>query len=145
LKPTPPLLMIAQGRRPRPRKAVHAAPKEFRLQTDVADVLRRYARPEWKWTHFPAGEKRDVRTGARLKRMGLQRGWPDFQLVSPAGQFYALELKRAGEDLTEEQETFRLWCIGRGIPHVVADKLGDALAALDGWGILSIKIARGAR
>jgi hypothetical protein len=31
----------------------------------------------WLYTHFPAGEYRPVRTGAKLKRMGLKRGVPD--------------------------------------------------------------------
>src|ERR1700730_16231964 len=75
---------LAEGRRARPRKAPCTVPKEHKLQTEVADVLRSHARPEWQWSHFPAGERRDVRTGARLKRMGLQRGWADFQLVSPS-------------------------------------------------------------
>jgi hypothetical protein len=31
----------------------------------------------WLYTHFPAGEYRPKRTGAKLKRMGLKRGVPD--------------------------------------------------------------------
>lgn len=30
------------------------------------------------YTHFPAGEHRHARTGAKLKRMGLKRGVPDY-------------------------------------------------------------------
>ena len=86
------------------------------------------------------GERRDVRTGARLKRMGLQKGWPDFQLVSPRGLFHALELKRVGEELTEEQEAFQLWSIRHGVPHSVAFTFDEALAFLDAIGCLRIKI-----
>src|SRR5215213_4600867 len=36
----------------------------------------------------------------------LQRGWPDFLLVVPGGLLHALELKRRGETMAEEQESF---------------------------------------
>jgi hypothetical protein len=42
--------------------------------------------PGWQWTHLPFGEKRSAVTGARLKRMGTKRGWPDFILLSPAAR-----------------------------------------------------------
>jgi hypothetical protein len=137
---TPPLLMLAEGRKPRPRKAPITAEKEITLQCEVAGVLRAHALPDWRWSHFPAEERRDVITGARLKRMGLQRGWPDFVLVSPAGLFHALELKREGEDLTEDQESFQLWCVRHRVPHSVAFTLDQALAILDHWGCLRIRI-----
>ena len=136
----PPLLAIAQGHRARPRKAPQTAPKESRLQYDVAALLRDHCLPEWRWSHFSAGERRDARTGARLKRMGLQRGWPDFLLVSPAGQLHFLELKRQGESLSEPQEAFQLWAVRHGIPHSVADSFDQALAFLDAIGCLRIKI-----
>jgi hypothetical protein len=137
---TPPLLMIAEGRRPRPRSAPLARPKESRLHCSVADILRAHALPDWRWTTFPAGERRSLITGARLKRMGLKRGWPDFQLVSPIGRFHGLELKRLGEILTEDQEAFQLWAIRNSIPYSVADSIDQALAILDAWGCLRIKI-----
>jgi hypothetical protein len=137
---TLPLLMLAEGRRPRPRKAPLSRPKESKLQCAVADLLRAHALPEWQWTHFPAGEWRGVITGARLKRFGLQRGWPDIQLLSPTGKFYGLELKRLGETLTEDQADFQLWCIANAVPYSVAYSLDQALAVLDAWSCLRIKI-----
>src|SRR5271156_5557392 len=113
----PPLLMLAEGRRPRPRKAAVPRPKELALHMSVADILRRFARPDWRWSHFPAGEHRDVRTAAKLKAMGVQRGWPDFVLFDPTGRLHALELKREGETLTDDQEDFQTWCIARGVPN----------------------------
>jgi hypothetical protein len=141
---TPPLLMLAEGRRPRPRKAPLARPKECALQCAVADLLRRHAMPEWRWTHFPAGERRDIITGARLKRVGLQRGFPDIQLISPAGLFHGLELKRAGEFLTADQEAFQLWSIAHGVPYSVCQTIDQALEVLDAWSCLRIAIG-GAR
>lgn len=139
----PPLLAISQGIRARPRKAKAPRPKEIELHMAVADVLRRFAKPDWRWSHFPAGEHRDVRTGAKLRAMGLARGWPDFVLFSPViGQLHALELKRGGEDLTEEQRDFRSWCFGHAIPYATAWTVDDAMAALERFGVLRIKIAK---
>jgi len=137
---TPPLLMIASGRKPRPRKAIAFRPLECKLQTDVAKVLSDHALPTWRWSHFPAGEHRDVRTGARLKRMGLQKGWPDIVLINPAGLFHGLELKRRGETLTDEQQDFRVWCCRFGVPHSVAYSFDDAFAVLSAWGCLRIML-----
>jgi hypothetical protein len=108
----------------------------------VADVLKDHALPEWRWSHFPAGERRDVRTGARLKRYGLQKGWPDVVLINPAGLFHGLELKRIGQDLTDEQADFQVWCCRFGVPHSVADTFDQALAVLSAWGCLRLGIGR---
>jgi hypothetical protein len=146
MNPTPPLLALVEGRTSRARKAPTGLPKETTLHMAVAALLRDHARSEWRWTHFPAGEARDVRMGARLKAMGLQRGWPDFILVPPSGLLHALELKRLGEQLTEEQEQLQRWFIVNGLPHSVAYSVDEAFAVLDCWDALRIKIARqGAR
>jgi hypothetical protein len=51
------------------------AAKEFSIHCAIADVVRRWCRPDWVWTHLPFGEHRSAITGARLKRMGVNRGW----------------------------------------------------------------------
>jgi hypothetical protein len=137
---SPPLLAIAEGRRARPRKSAVPPPKELDLHLAVADALRRFARPDWRWSHFPSGEHRDKRTAAKLKAMGVQRGWPDFVLFDPSGRLYALELKRRGENLTEDQKAFRVWCHESSIQYVVAVCVDGALAELSRWGVLRIKI-----
>ena len=85
-------------------------------------------------------ELRDIRTAVKLKRMGTKPGWPDIVLVPPTGQLHCLELKRAGEGLSEEQEQFQLWCIRHNVPHSVADSFDQALKILDHWGCLRIRI-----
>src|SRR5262249_39982128 len=117
---------------------------ELSLQIMVADTLRRWAVHGWLWSHFPAGEHRDHQTdergnrysptGARLKRMGLQRGWSDFILISPAGLAHFLELKRVGEHLSEDQETVRRWCADHGVPYFHTDNYSTAVATLKRWG-----------
>ena len=102
--------------------------------------MRDHARPEWRWSHFPAGERRDAKTGARVKAMGLQRGWPDFLLIAPNGLAHFLELKRPGESLSEDQKAFATWCTANNVPHVVVYTIEEALAALDRWGALRLNI-----
>jgi hypothetical protein len=70
---------------------------------------------------FPRA-RRDKRTAAKLKAMGLQPGWPDLLLLAPAaadrpgGLVHMLELKRRGEDLTKSQEDLAAWCAEQGVP-----------------------------
>ena len=137
---TPPLIALIQGRKARPRRAPRIRPLESKLQCDVAALLCDHCLPDWRWTHFPAGERRSIITGSRLKRYGLARGWPDIILLSPAGRFHGLELKRQAESLTDDQAEFQLWCIRHAVPHSVAFTLDQALAFLDAIGCLRIRI-----
>lgn len=141
MRPVPPLLAIAEGRRARRRRVKIPAPKELVLHMAVADVLRRFARPDWRWSHFPSGELRDKRTAGKLKAMGLQPGWPDLLLIDPVGVMHALELKRQGETLTDEQKDFEAWCVEHGVPHAVAQTSDAALKVLSLWDVLTIKPA----
>lgn len=134
---TPPLLMIAEGRRPRPRKAPTSRPIEIDLDMRVAALLRRRCRLDWHWSHIANGELRDRRTATKLKQMGVRPGWPDFILVSPRGQIHCLELKRAGESLSDDQETFKFWCVRHGVPYVIAFSMTDVLAAFGVWRCLN--------
>jgi hypothetical protein len=136
----PPLLALAAGKKVRPRRAPIIRRLELSLHYEVAKILQDFALPTWRWSHFPAGEHRNIQTAQRLKRMGLQRGWPDMILVGPDGRFYALELKRRGETLNPDQEVFQTWCVARGVPYSVADTLDQAIVALGVWGVLRFKI-----
>src|SRR5262245_12793417 len=125
---------------------VRAAPPapEFSLHVLIADTLRRWGSRDWLWSHFPAGEKRDHKTdergnrcsptGLRLQRMGLARGWGDFILISPEGLAHFLELKTRGEDLSEDQELVRAWCVEHGVPYYVTDDYRAAVDILRAWG-----------
>ena len=113
---------------------------EFRLACAFADTLRRTARKDWRWSHFPAGEFRETVTGERLRRMGLAKGWPDYLFLSPVGQIHCLELKRGRAPLTTEQEGFRDFCKAHGVPWVVARSYDDAIAAVTKWGVLKLEV-----
>lgn len=125
----------------RQRGVARPMPLEFPVHCMVADTLKRWASPGWVWTHLPMGERRDAITGARLKRMGTQPGWPDFIFIAPALSArsmrpHFLELKRRGGRLTDTQSDFAQWCEANGCPHAVAHSYAEAVAALKGWGAL---------
>lgn len=140
---TPPLLSIAEGRKPRLRGVRVPVPKELCLHMPVAKLLREYCKPQWQWAHYPAGEKRDVRTATKLKQMGAKRGRPEFELNSPdRGLPHYLELKRKGGRLTYDQEEFREWAINVGAPYVVAWNIDQVLFAFEQWECLKVKFTR---
>ena len=144
MKAVPPLIAICEGRRVRPRKSPVVSPKEIALHMAVAGTLRRFIRPDWRWSHYPAGELRNPRTAAKLKAMGVMTGWPDLLLLSPTGRVHGLELKREGCVLSKAQEDFQVWCITHGVPYSAASTIKETLAVLDAWGCLRVAIGGGA-
>jgi len=114
---------------------------EFAMHCSIADALRVGLAPGWLWTHFPAGEARDEKTGARLKRMGLQKGWSDLLLISPTGLHHWLELKRGKAPLTDEQGLFLEALEARGVPCAVARSFDQAIAQLTAWGALRLTVS----
>lgn len=137
-------------RAPRPRlplftgKAVDrmkvAPPKEAAIHIAVATFLDRFITPGWLFTHVPNGERRDARTGAKLKRMGTKPGFPDLILIDPAGTFHGLELKTEGGRLSEAQEGFHGHARSQGWRVEVADSYDAAIAVLAGWGALRLTL-----
>jgi hypothetical protein len=132
-------LHLFKSRRQRGVRA--PAAKEFRVHCMVADALKQWAVRGWMWTHLPMGERRDAVTGARLKRMGTQPGWPDFILIAPMRlqvpmRPHFLELKRRGGRLTDAQDDFAQWCTGNGCPHRIAYGYEEAVKILRDWGAL---------
>jgi hypothetical protein len=140
MRTLPPLLAIAAGGKPRPRRAPVIRPKESRLHFDIVRILNDHAKPGWIHFHAANGERRDIKTGARLKNMGVRPGVPDLILFSPVGKIHLLELKRNGENLSPSQEEFRGWAIRTGVPFVIAHSFDEALIALDAWDALKIRI-----
>jgi hypothetical protein len=135
----PPLLVAMAGGKPRLRGARIPVPKESKLHVLVADLLRDHCLPDWRW-RFLNSKARDAREGAIFKTMGVSRGWPDFILVSPFGSVRFLELKRLGEEPSDDQREFRVWCLRCGVPHVVAWTMDQVHEAFMNWGCLRIRI-----
>lgn len=132
----PPLIAIAEGRRARPRKGPLMRESELRLHSRVVSLLRVWGCPEWRWTHIPSGEKSEPRTAAKLKMMGVARGWPDLVLIGPDSRFHGLELKRDGGRLSEDQQGLARWCATHGAAFSCADSFKGAVAVLKQWGAL---------
>jgi hypothetical protein len=132
------------------RKQARRSAPEFNLHVLIANILRRWGSKGWDWTHLPFGEHRSATTGARLKRMGTNRGWPDFIFFAPAiedsegsrpGCVYLLELKRKGAKLTEHQDVLMHSLRMKGHRYAVADNFDDALAILKTWGAVRVSVS----
>lgn len=142
-------LSLFKGKRQRGEKRPRA--KEFATHVMVADMLRRWQTPGWRWSHFPSGEYRHPATAMRLKRMGVQVGWPDFILLSPitsglgpgvwSGRVHFLELKREGGTLSDWQQAFADFCLANGYPYAWTDNFKDALDILKDWGALRASVS----
>ena len=112
-----------------------APPKEVSLHFSVAAFIRVAWPEDLPWTHFPAGEVRDERTGAKLKAMGLGAGWPDFQFVMPNGQASFLELKRPNTriHMSDAQIEVRQKLIGCGCGYSVCQSVDEVARTLERW------------
>jgi hypothetical protein len=110
--------------------------KEFSLHIQLADILRRWIDPHWRFTHMPHGEHRSKVTAARLKRMGTTRGWPDFLLIGP-GRVFFIELKRhkLGR-LSDDQRDIATHLMVCGCGYLCTDNLDDVVATLTDLGAL---------
>lgn len=88
---------------------------EFATCCALNDLITRSIAPGWDWTHLPFGEHRDHKinprtgqryspTGARLKRLGTKKGWPDYLFVGPERGLLALEMKRSARGKLSEAQ-----------------------------------------
>lgn len=59
-----------------------------------------------KYVHIVNEGLRSVQTGARLKKIGMQRGFPDLQILKPSGKYHGLfiEMKSLKGRPTSEQK-----------------------------------------
>ena len=109
---------------------------EFRTQCALADTLDRWLAPGWMYTHLPFGEHRTEMTGARLKRMGTKRGWPDFVFVGQGRELIFLELKNRINKLTNEQVMVAQHLKECGFTFLLANSYESAVTQLKTYGVL---------
>lgn len=130
---------------PRQRGVKPPPPPEFKLHVSIADTLRDWAAPDWLWSHFGSGEERAHQfingkrvsfAGARLKRMGLRKGLPDFGFFHLSGHCAFVELKRVGATTTEEQDEVLEFLARCGHATLVSSSYAEVVAWLKGLGIL---------
>lgn len=105
------------------------------LQRQVANYLA-VATPSLLWTHFPAGEARSAKTGAKLRSFGLKRGWPDLIFVLPSGRFAAIELKAPAGRQSPEQKAVQASIEAAGGLYVICRDLPGVVGILTVWGVV---------
>jgi hypothetical protein len=123
-------------------------PTEQADQIAFAKLVRQLIHPMWRFTHIASGEKRDPKTAALLKAMGVERGWPDFIFIGPPHPeliprgIFLLELKRRqGGRETIEQQTLRLHLMSLGFRFHVTNDTVDALDELYAAGITRAQVS----
>lgn len=127
---------------------VLATPTEQQWHIDLVTAIKRHSllSPGWRMTHFPSGGERTGKSGGIMKAMGLERGWPDLlfarpRLVEcPVAILHGLELKRLGEEPTDEQQAIGAWFNANGWPWAWVDRIEAAWAILQVWGALRMRV-----
>jgi len=104
---------------------------EFRTCCALAMTIDYLIRPQWKYSHLPFGESRSAITGARLKRLGTKRGWPDYIFIGPHGSTFWMEVKRdkLGR-LSEAQLEFAAHAKASGHDYACVTSYEQAIEAL---------------
>jgi hypothetical protein len=106
-----------------PEQATHEA---------IVQLLRFTATVPYR--HVPNGEARSPRTGAKLKRMGVQAGVADFHLTLPGGITGWLEVKASDGRQSSEQKAFQAAEEAAGARYAVVRSIDEARAVLASWG-----------
>lgn len=92
------------------------------------------------WQHSPNGGKRTPVAGAKLKQMGMRKGFPDFQIFDapplyPCAKGVCIELKRQKGGTVSDEQRYWLAELGRrGWLCTVAEGAGEAIEYLRGMG-----------
>jgi hypothetical protein len=107
---------------------------EQELHETVATLCQKLIAPPAEWAFYPAGAiPLTAAQVAKLARMGLKRGWPDFLILYDA--LYGLELKRLGGKVSRT----RLVRTRRGSPRIL-DGQADVFPRLIAAGMRDIAI-----
>ncbi|WP_028164082.1 VRR-NUC domain-containing protein [Bradyrhizobium elkanii] len=134
--PLPPPVRV--GKSKSRNRSYLGAPSEHQLQVRVLEILAYTKRPEIFVFAIPNQSNRHIRNAVRMKAEGLRSGIADLCILFPRdeGSVAWLELKKRGGSLTDEQKGFRAICQRLGIRWAVAKSVEEALAVLQGWGVL---------
>jgi hypothetical protein len=126
--------------RPKPLKLTQWECSEFAVQSSLVDALRNFAAPDCLWLHIGNGERRDVITGSRLKRMGVRPGAADLLFVRSGAPPLFMELKTSRGVQSETQRAFEAQAITAGAEYMIARSLDAALDVLWRRGFLSRRL-----
>jgi hypothetical protein len=103
---------------------------ELALHCCTVELLRRAAVPGVWWNHSPNGEKRDLKTGAKLKSMGTSAGYPDLEIFIPGERPAYLEFKANGGKLSDAQKCWLNFLEVQGYKCAVVKTPEEAAAFL---------------
>ena len=108
---------------------------EYQLQVSVADFLSWALPDNIPFTHLPMGGKRDKATAGKLKAMGVNPGWPDFEILIPDGVTLRIEMKTEKGVLSKAQEAFHERAKALGHPVYIARSVARVAEILEHHGI----------
>ena len=108
---------------------------EFALQCAAADFLAWALPDNILYTHIPMGGKRDKATAGKLKAMGVNPGWPDFEILCPNGLTIRIEMKTDKGVLSKPQKAFHKRAKALGHPVHIARSIEEVAAILEGYGL----------
>ncbi len=114
---------------------------EMRLHCAILDYLRLVLPREAADTliHVPNGEKRTLKTGALLKRMGTRPGVEDLQFIWQK-RLHAIEVKPEGEYQRPVQKTREAAVIVAGGAYAVCRSTDDVRYTLAQWRVPSREV-----
>lgn len=127
----------------RPFRLKACAPDEEAIHLDLVEALRNWAKPNCLWFHCPNGERRDVITGAKLKRMGVRAGAADLMFVH-RGRVLFIELKDHKGKQSASQVAFQSIAESAGAEYYVVRSVAHALCILGERGMLIRRLVDGA-
>ena len=104
---------------------------EYDVQCEIVTFLRQNLKPLALFTSFPAGGGGRIR-GAKLKKSGLARGWPDLQIVYK-GKYYGLEVKNDKGVVSDCQKELHKQLIKQGAKVRVVKSVFDVEVAINDW------------
>lgn len=114
---------------------------EFALHCAVMDTIRVSKKPGWIAFHPANGGWRTPAEAGRFKRLGVLAGTSDILLIGPpAGCLHALELKRQGEEPTDEQIAFLEDVRAAGGQAAWVDNYREAIDVLTSWGAVRVRV-----
>ena len=106
---------------------------EMALQIDIVNMLKSHLKRDVLYTAFPAGGGGRVR-GAKLKKAGLQAGWPDIQLVHQ-GRYFGIEIKTKTGRLSPAQSDIHKRLKTSGCLVAVVRSVSEAMELVIDWGL----------
>ena len=115
------------------------AKSELSFHLEAWKLICAYKRRDVLALHVPNGERRDRRTAARLKAMGVVPGVSDFLMVV-AGRTHFIELKAATGRLSADQRVFLADADTAGCQTHVVRSIGDLACTLNSISALRVRL-----